>query len=694
MKFIRNKSSVPENPKLNNNVSASPESFELAKVQKSIYMKAGLALLTVVLTVVILFAMTSAWYTNIVHTSGLMFEVEPWGFSGEVVVDQNPIKAGPGDSGTVNLKVLRNSQEENEEGEVSAILDEEASVEISTDIIDVDITIDKSIMAETIQQRIFFYVDSSAVINGEKVEKIYVNNKENYVYALFGGSDLIISEEASNVPELKWEWVYDVLGYYVYGIGVEENGTVVSVSNPEYLRPIEYDLDKATFDENTYELLTVDGTTTPTEFLNSVFESDGYVVTEGDGYTGYVFGENEIIESKKYYPVKVDENGTGVYAYICDYFEINSATDFDTNLGNLAYQAAQKDSTLTEEQMASLRFEAKITVSAQEREIVPVEVSSYEELLDAMESQTAEAVKLTKDISLGENYLDLSGKELTIDLNGNTLSGNGRYLIRSKDGSVTLLNGKMEGKPGTDKKSYAVYSWGESVFNASGVVVSGNDYGFCICDDTVSKIVGCTITSDQSPLIVYGNDSSDETKKLNIIIENSTFVSENGVAIMGNGSKGSWGTEISVINSTITGNKAAVYQPQNYSSMTIYKSTLEGNTGVVIKGGSVEIIDSTVTGTGSIADNPTAPASGFSDTGDAVLIETNYGYDINLEVTDGILNAVNKNSEIIRIYPEKTNVKVKIVSGIFSKAITNPGWVAAGSELLSEGLKVQKKSAE
>ena len=45
--------------------------------EKNIFMQIGLAFLTIVLTVVILFAMTSAWYTNIAQTSGLVFEVEP-----------------------------------------------------------------------------------------------------------------------------------------------------------------------------------------------------------------------------------------------------------------------------------------------------------------------------------------------------------------------------------------------------------------------------------------------------------------------------------------------------------------------------------------------------------------------------------------------------------------------------------------
>ena len=88
---------------------------ELDRVQKRIYRQAGLAGLTVILTIVILFAVTSAWYTNIVQTSGLVFQAESWGFDGEIIVDDTPIIAAPGDDGVVHLEV------QNKADSVSAI---------------------------------------------------------------------------------------------------------------------------------------------------------------------------------------------------------------------------------------------------------------------------------------------------------------------------------------------------------------------------------------------------------------------------------------------------------------------------------------------------------------------------------------------------------------------------------------------
>ena len=66
----------------------------LKKAQKKIFWQAGLALTTIVLTIVIVFTMTSAWYTNVVQTSGMVFQAEAWGFDGEIVVAQDAIDAG------------------------------------------------------------------------------------------------------------------------------------------------------------------------------------------------------------------------------------------------------------------------------------------------------------------------------------------------------------------------------------------------------------------------------------------------------------------------------------------------------------------------------------------------------------------------------------------------------------------------
>ena len=225
LNFKRNKSIVPKYLKKSESKTArNQNSAKLIKAKKNIYWQAGLVVITVILTIVIVFAMTSAWYTNIVQTSGLVFEAEAWGFEGTINVNTDPIVAGPGDDGVIHLEVANESE----------------------NITAVGIHISKARMAPEMQQRLYFYVDTQLTRNNETMNRVYLNNQESYTYTLFGNGQLTLTEETHNDAQLKWQWVYDVLGYYVYGTEVEDEKGNKTVRISEYLRPIEYDYDEAT----------------------------------------------------------------------------------------------------------------------------------------------------------------------------------------------------------------------------------------------------------------------------------------------------------------------------------------------------------------------------------------------------------------------------------------------------------------
>lgn len=65
---------------------------------------------------------------------------------------------------------------------------------------------------------------------------------------------------------------------------------------------------------------------------------------------------------------------------------------------------------------------------------------------------------------------------------------------------------------------------------------------------------------------------------------------------------------------------------------------ISGNTGIAIKGGTLTVKNgSTVQGTG-VANIPDTPeSSGVSDTGDAIYVEGNYGFEIQLQLEGGVL---------------------------------------------------------
>lgn len=683
-KFLKSKAQpARKSVKQNNPPSQIPTS--LRRVRRNIYRQAALAVLTIVLTIVILFAMTSAWYTNIAHSSGLTFEAEAWGFNGSIHVNDRPIKAAPGDDGIVHLTV------QNDSDTISAI-----SVNVS-----------KNEMSTDMQKRLYFYVDTRMSRNDETMDRVYLNRYEGYTYNVFNKGQLTLTEEISNAPVIKWEWVYDVLGYYVIGQAYEipvveyvtdENGattpTVVGtdfdVDVREYLRPIEYNFDEATtvikkteLDDGTQyvtvELDTVDGTISPEKYLVWLSNRDGY--------------EGEINLDKKvgdFYAVDVDdETGYGVYAYLCNYSEIQQETRIDTEMGNAAYKWA-KNLELTPKEEAMLRHKATLTLSAQKNESTTINVTTLSSLQNAITNGYADVVQLSSNITIpADSKLTIpQNAKVMLDLNGYTITNTSGTAIDAKTGSsLTLINGNLN--QGTeeqkDDKTIGINTAGSEVV-MSNVNITNFQYGIYMGDNAADNdmdsrvhMVGCVIKADSYAAFVSGNGSLSD-QKTQLIIEDSELRSA-GIVISGNGDtsgKGRYGTDIQIIDSRIYAEMNAqgvygggIYHPQKDSTLTVYKSYVEGYNGITIKGGHVSIIDSDIISLGAY-NEPSFEGSGYTDTGDAVYIETNYPYDIQLEISEGSILEC-RGSDLdkrmsLRVYEaDATNVLVQIESGIFDE---------------------------
>lgn len=707
LKFKRNKKPVPKYLKQNKAPSGktnaagkrypagkkpqpgSHSPADLQVVQKNITRQAILAGLTVVLTIVILFAMTSAWYTNIVQTSGLVFEAESWGFDGEIKVGNDPdkpIMASPGEQGLVPVVV------NNKSDSISAI----------------SINVSKNTMDEEMKKRLYLYVDTHMNRDGETMERVYLNNYESYTYTVFSKSNLTLTEEVSNAPQLKWQWVYDVLGYYVMAKPIrDENNNVISMNISEYLRPIEYTLDDAIVEmsdgENpTISIVTVDGNLDPYTYLLHISKTDGY---EGD------IKNNPL--SNGYYPVDVDaKTEYGVYAYLCNYAEIEQATAYDTELGVLAHRKANNDSTLTNDDLKKLTHNVTLNISAQQNESTAVNVTRLDSLNNVIQEGTADVVQLSGDITIpdGQSLQIPNNTRVMVDLNGHTLKSASGTAVQAEPGSsLTLINGSIAG-PGTDTATYGIQTTGAEVV-MSNVDVKDFRYGVYLGDnrdlnalDSRVHMVDCTVDAEWYAAFVNGNGLLS-TQKTQLIIENSTLTSK-GMVITANGTStgnGRYGTDIQVIGSTIkqipypneTTLKpgAGIYHPQKDSVLRIYKSTVSGYTGIALKGGTANIIGSTIKGEGLESVTPEEfNNSGFIDTADAVYIETNYPYEIELSVqdaTDGDTSVPSTLTSVkgqsVRVFEETaTNYKVYITGGIFDHtlpaAFIPSGYVQSKSE--------------
>lgn len=660
MKYVKNLIPAKKQPEQNRISTQASGSSGIQNVRKRVYRQAALTVMTITLTVVILFAMTSAWYTNVVQTSGLSFEAESWGFDGNITITSENILASPGDEGIIDLTV------ENNHDSVAAV----------------SVNIAKNGMTEAMQKRLFFYVDTRMNRSGETLERVYLNRYEGYTYNVFNNGSLTLTADYNNAPVIKWEWVYDVLGYYVvaepYDLELTgEDGTVTNVHKmvvKEYLRPISYDFDEITTKINTagesitIDLETIDGQMTPAKFVEELSKADGYEGTI-DASNGFVLGD--------YYPVKVDENGYGVYIYLCNYAQIQQETNYDAYLGELAYHKA-KGETLTEDQLQELRHGVTVSLSAQKNDEIIVPIVTLQALQEELATGTADVIRLENNVTLakGETLTILEDKRVMMDLNGHTVTNTDGVAVTMMPGSsLTLVNGTLQ-QAEQSGTTYGIRATGAEVV-LSNIKINEFQMGLYVGDnsnnnvlDSRIHIMDSVIDVENCAAFISGNGALSKQKS-QLIIEGSTLTSHNMV-IAGNGDtsgNGRWGTDIQIINSTIKGTRmegasydsVGIYQPQKASTLTIRDSHVEGGTGIALKGGSAKIYHSTIAGNGSY-NEPTFEGSGSTNTGDAIYIETNYGYDIQLWLSaDSELSVEAEECKGLRVYEENApNVYVEI----------------------------------
>jgi len=600
----------------------------LSDMQKKVISRVVLVVLTIILSVVLIFSLTVAWQTNVVQTGGLSFSAETWNFSGEVLIDTGDLVIAPGDSGVIPITMKNDSQH----------------------LVAASVTVSKEQM-NLAQNRIYFYVDSSEQRNGEVVDRVYVSSKKSYTYAMFPFSEIIINENTHNRPRLKWEWVYDNLGYYVVGQATENGGVMVE----DYIMPIVYEYDEllTTFDENG-DLKTIDGLVSVQDFLLD-FSSK-------DGYTGQIDVASKTAGG--FYPVSVS-NGYGVWAYLCDYSEIQKGIADDTswgtsnaNLGNV-----------------------NILISGQNSREDGVLVGSEANILDALSDSGVNVITLNNDIEMTQPIVSNASSVVMIDLDGHTITSSAESIVDVQSGGkVMIYDGSINGVSKTNNAITAI--GGELTLSkveisnvAEGVVVFDNKDANGL--DSSVHIIDSDIKADLDGLWIYGNGEKSENLT-KIVVENSNISGENYAGILCNGAY--YGTDIDIINSTVSGYWAAIYFPQKNSYLTVDNSNLTGHTGVVVKGGTVDINDSVIVGTGAHAALPENPEdlnlSGWVDTGDGVYLESNYVDRESLITITGSktqISGTQTGAVAVRIYPNGANyahADIQISGGTYNTDVT------------------------
>lgn len=292
----------------------------------------GITSLAVLMIGAILFALTSAWYTNTIQANEITLKTAKWNFDGTITLDGE-------NNGTLNLGNLY-------PGDTRPL-----PVTIQnkdTRGVNVRVEADKSKMASPeMQQRLYLYVEVTDETTNTKTRH-YINSLSGYMYQVNANQTLRITDadltpkenEKQDKNTLHLQWVYDMTGYFLLGT-VTENGTKVTGktedTQPEYLMPVTYDLDRAQFDTNG-KLSSV------SEYQTTTNGTAGYATTGREDYLKrlfdqYISGYNKSAKPYdktttirgNYYAVDVDANGYGVWLYLPDKAAIDAAAKWDQN---------------------------------------------------------------------------------------------------------------------------------------------------------------------------------------------------------------------------------------------------------------------------------------------------------------------------------------------------------------------------
>lgn len=249
---------------------------DLEKAQRKLVFRIAVTVVAALTVIAIIFAMTSAWYSNTIQMNAISVQSDSWNFTGKISI-KGEAKDGsfslgegirPGDGGVIPITI------END--------DEQA--------VDIRVETDKSGLSDTMKKRLYFYVETTETgeDGNETTTRTYLNSRGGYLYGQIPASatEILTGEHAPNPDEnadetqtlaekeaqtiygtslVHWEWVYDVTGYFVLGTVEEKkdektdevtgvlkmgDNEDVNIPAPEYLMPVSYDLDQAVFDKD------------------------------------------------------------------------------------------------------------------------------------------------------------------------------------------------------------------------------------------------------------------------------------------------------------------------------------------------------------------------------------------------------------------------------------------------------------
>lgn len=617
----------------------------VSEAKKRIYKQAGLALTAILVTVALLFAMSTAWYSNVLEAGSLTFQAEKWELNADHVSSNGNVVAQPGTRGILPVSYKNTSDS----------------------IVNAYVNVSKEQMEVPLQKRIYFYTETPYTVgsgeNAETVARRYLTNSTATPYTVLSMGQLTMSDDFCTVDTpIYWEWVYDLLGYYVRLEPTDDGGVI----EKEYLRPIVYDYDKATFNADG-SLATVDGEYFE-KFLLKLSETDGYL--------------NNFIAGTAGTEKHTDTDGSSITYYIVDK-EVDASSYTAIRLLTKQEIAA---ANLWDTEHAGASFNnVKITITGEAANVDIINVGTTVELTNALQSENGGYIRLSGNLELTENITVSAKEPVILDLNGATLTGSatgGDLFTVGKGRELTVINGTIKNSAG-NKTLFGVNNGKLTVSNVTATAEGESQWGIYIQDnngataqdgDSTVYITHSTISTGLPTVMVIGNNTTT-AQKTRCVIENSTLTSDY-VAVYGNGQTVSGGTAIEIKDSIITGKYAAVSHPQDNSTLHAENSTFTGNTGIAVKGGTVYLDNCVVTGSATETLAGAFNNNGFTDTGAAVYLEAGYERDnIAVYITGENSRITAKKQQALLLYHDEKDTKTRkariaVSGGTYSSDVT------------------------
>ena len=206
----------------------------------------------------------------------------------------------------------------------------------------------------------------------------------------------------------------------------------------------------------------------------------------------------------------------------------------------------------------------------------------YASLKEAINATTSGTIQLLTNRA--ENVSIASGKTITLDLNGKTLSATSGDVIANR-GTLTISNGTVS--ESNTSKGKVIANWSKLIINSGTYQTSASeDQAFWQSADGNTEIHGGTIkntssnsgwgaVNNEGTLSIGGTTTAKDSSSTNITINEIRGAGKNLIIWRGNIPKGIWtsGGNITVNGGTITGGAFGI--------------SVEGSTNVTVTGGTV-----------------------------------------------------------------------------------------------------------